>query len=227
MRHLRQSLPPLVSLLLALSTGALAGALDLELQGRTAPNDPEEFTTGYESCSAELIRLLPDTADADNTASTELRYRPTPLFADTGADGLRAFFGTPSFMVHEKRTYRLVTLHLHSVANAQSAKSSTLLANFVHAGLDGSYGVLGVRVVEGSENPELQGLLLAAVGEEVESGLNPGRLLPAMLTTSSVAGAQNLEDCEYSVNWYLSATPIQASGEQLQAMRLLLDARET
>jgi carbonic anhydrase len=201
--------------------------MDLDLQGRTAPSDPEAFTEAYEACSAGLAQLALVEQASATPVQVSLRYRPTPLLADTGADGLRAFFSAPSFMVRERVPYRLVSLHLHQPDTADDpANKAPLLAHLVHYGADGSYGVLGLRVTEGAPNPELDKLILAAVGEETSGGLNPRRLLPPSVGVGAYLGPEDIPDCEYQVHWHFADEPLNASGEQIRAMQKLLGFAE-
>ncbi|MEM0953234.1 MAG: hypothetical protein AAGI24_03750 [Pseudomonadota bacterium] len=214
-----------------IAPGLQARPVKLDLQGRTAPSDPGAFTRGYERCSDSITSLAftETETDEENREQIELllRYRPSPMLADTGADGLRAFFTTPSFMVREQTTYRLVTFHVHSADDADADENAPILGHFVHYGADGSYGVLSLKLMEGTPNPELEKLILAAVGEPSEEGLNPRRLLPPTVSIGAYLTPEQISACDYKVHWHFAEEPLQASAEQIRALQRLLSTSDS
>ena len=213
-----------IALCIALLTGPIAaGAPDFGLQEQSAPEDTEEFTEAYGECSAALVNFPLANAASEESPELTLKYRPTPLFTETSATALIAYITTPSFMVRGDTVYRLVTLQLHLPGPELSEQGSyPLLAHFVHYGQDGSFGVLGVRFVEGEASPELEKLINAAVDSVTAPGLNPRDLVPERIDIPYQLGPGELPGCDYRLYWYLVAQPMQASPAQIEALQQLL-----
>ncbi len=216
----------LAAALMVLVSTTAHSRLKLELTGQSAPEDTEEFTEAYANCTDGLLNLDPASAMAN--VNLAVKYRPAPLYAENGDANLRAYFTTPSYMIREGTIYRLVSLEFH-VPGENIADEGTypLVAHFVHYGQDSSFGVLAVRIVEGSANPELDKLLSAAAGNDRAKGLNPRLMLPSQLDVPYYLGPGDVPSCDYKLHWHFASEPVQASAEQIARVQQFLSSGES
>jgi carbonic anhydrase len=193
---------------------------------RTLPDDPEEFVEVYEECVQPLFDGSAELPSDSTGVELDIRYRPTPLYPQYNDNTLRVFVTAPSYMTWNSVAYRLVVLDLHLPGATLSGNGQyPLLVHFVHTGRDNSLGVLGVRVEEGDDNDALAGLLEAlGTGEVSAGGLDPKGMLPSVVSVDRYLGPESIETCDFELHWYLADQPVQASSEQLTALRALLGA---
>ena len=121
----------------------------------------------------------------------------------------------------------LVQFHFHSPSEHRvRGRSFPLEIHFVHSSEDGALAVIGVFVLEGEAHPELAKVvanLPDAEDELVEPGIaiDVGGFLP--LTADSAryrySGSLTTPPCTEGVRWVVFPQPIEASPEQIEAIR--------
>lgn len=126
--------------------------------------------------------------------------------------------------------YSFAQFHFHASAeHTLDRRAFPVELHFVHRNSAGQLAVLGVFIEEGAENPELANLMAArptAQGEENASHLevNLNALLPSDRAYFAYAGSLTTPPCSEGVRWNVLRTPIQASPEQIAALRESLGA---
>lgn len=126
--------------------------------------------------------------------------------------------------------FALVQFHFHSPAeHTLDRRAYPLELHFVHRNGAGLLAVVGVFIEEGAENSALAALLAhmpMAQGEQSATQLEVelNALLPPDRTYFAYAGSLTTPPCSEGVRWNLLRTPLQASAEQIAALREALGA---
>lgn len=126
--------------------------------------------------------------------------------------------------------YTFAQFHFHSPAeHTLDRRAFPVELHFVHRNQAGQLAVVGVFIEEGAENPALAALLQAKPNAEGEAnanhlGVDLNALLPADRAYFAYAGSLTTPPCSEGVRWNVLRTPIQASPEQIAALREALGA---
>ncbi len=126
--------------------------------------------------------------------------------------------------------YQFAQFHFHSPAeHTLDRRAYPAELHFVHRNGAGMLAVVGVFIEEGAENPALAALLAAKPpgqgethGSTLEVDLNA--LLPPDRAYFAYAGSLTTPPCTEGVRWNVLRTPLQASAEQIAALREALGA---
>ena len=117
------------------------------------------------------------------------------------------------------KTYELRQFHVHQPSeHLLNGRRFPLEIHFVHAGPDGTLGVLGVFVEAGAANAALQTVIEAVATPEARPMLDPETLLPAGRDFFRYEGSLTTPPCSETVDWAVLADPITASAAQLEAV---------
>jgi carbonic anhydrase len=126
--------------------------------------------------------------------------------------------------------FNLAQFHFHSPAeHTLDRRAFPVELHFVHRNGAGQLAVVGVFIEEGAENPAVTTLLAAlphGQGDEnaTHAEFDPASLLPADRAYFAYAGSLTTPPCSEGVRWNVLRTPIQASPEQINALREALGA---
>jgi len=201
---------------------------------------PAPLNYPYAECGIGTKQSPIDVKSADIAARAGLsninfRYNPEPLAIvnnghtilvqeNTVAPG-KLYFGT----VQSYDEYTLLQFHLHAPSeHTLDGVSFPMEMHFVHATPDGKMAVVGVIVVAGAYNTELQKILDNAptsadnITYTPPVSVNPNHLLPDNTSAYvSYAGSLTTPPCTQGVNWYVLTNFIEASEEQIVAFEAL------
>lgn len=126
------------------------------------------------------------------------------------------------------KQYRLLQFHFH--ARSEHAVKGRLLPmemHLVHQADDGSLAVVGVFIVKGNTNNELDKIfsdLPQHDGDHYEVyGIKPAKLLPNTMKTFRYSGSLTTPPCSEAVRWIVMAKPISASAENIAAFTSLFN----
>lgn len=121
-------------------------------------------------------------------------------------------------------SYNMLQLHVHSPSEHHlEGNSYPMEVHFVHQARDRSLAVLGVMIVIGRKNPDIQQLINAAITRKPHR-VNLARLLtnvrrrPRPCTWS---GSLTTPPCTEGIKWIMSRTAITASLQQIMAFRVM------
>lgn len=126
--------------------------------------------------------------------------------------------------------FALAQFHFHSPAeHTLDRRAYPLELHFVHRNGAGMLAVVGVFIEEGAENSALAALLAqmpVAQGEQSATQVNIdlNALLPPDRAYFAYAGSLTTPPCSEGVRWNVLRTPLQASPEQIAALREALGA---
>ncbi len=118
--------------------------------------------------------------------------------------------------------FNLLQFHYHGLSeNTVEGEHYALEMHMVHQNKAGKLAVIGVMYVEGKNNPALDNIL-GNVGENIR--IDPADILPA--DTQHFyhwSGSLTTPPCSEDVEWFLMKTPVEASKDQIAAMRKYYD----
>ncbi len=114
--------------------------------------------------------------------------------------------------------FQLLQFHYHGLSeNTVDGKHFDLEMHMVHQNKDGKLAVIGVFYTEGKNNPALDNIL-GNVGEKIR--IDPVDILPADIQHYyHWKGSLTTPPCSENVEWFLMRTPVEASKDQIAALR--------
>ncbi len=117
--------------------------------------------------------------------------------------------------------FNLLQVHFHTPAeHAIKGERLPLVAHFVHATDDGRLGVLGVMFKQGAANKGLTDILAAhAGGNGTAVSFDINTMVPKDLRVYRYMGSLTTPPCSEGVNWHVANQPIEASSDQIAALR--------
>ena len=207
----------------ALTLPAMAAAKDWKFGDGEMPERWSLENRDYAICDAGLMQSPVDLANAkaigDITVSTN--YGETAGTLAISDQKLQVDFPAGQFMHSGTKHFNLIQVHFHTPAeHAISGERHPLVAHFVHATAEGELGVLGVMFVEGEANPALAEIATAMkTGNGAELTLDTSEMIPDDLSVFRYMGSLTTPPCSEGVNWHVAAETLEASAEQIAAMR--------
>lgn len=127
------------------------------------------------------------------------------------------------------RLYSLVQFHFHTPSeNLVNGIPYPLEIHFVHRSVDGVLAVIGVLVMEGDANAELEKILANSpeqAGDKIALDGSPiafRKIMPLGYKYFQFAGSLTTPPCSEGVRWQVMASPITASAEQIARFRALM-----
>jgi carbonic anhydrase len=122
-------------------------------------------------------------------------------------------------------SYNLLQFHFHGASEHTLDNASfPLELHFVNRNAAGQLAVVGVFIKEGAFNPALASLIAAIPAEAGEAAathpnVDPAALLPATRLYFAYPGSLTTPPCSEGVRWNVLAMPVEASAEQIDAIR--------
>jgi carbonic anhydrase len=115
--------------------------------------------------------------------------------------------------------WELEQFHFHSPGeHAIDEQRAVMEVHLVHRGTLDRLAVMGMMLVEGASNPALEATL-AALDGAASVTVDPSDLLPADRRHVTYTGSLTAEPYTTGVRWRVFLRPVQASAEQLAAIR--------
>lgn len=197
-------------------------------------NDQAAWGHNADACSVGLEQSPVNLSSAAPVAEVpDLNPRYLPLegaFVNNGHTLQFAPAANTSMLTIGADAYNLVQFHFHSPAeHTLDRRAYPIELHFVHRNSAGQLAVVGVFIEEGAENSALAALLAAKPQAEGDANashvaLDPAALLPSDRIYFAYAGSLTTPPCTQGVRWNVLRTPIQASPEQVAALREALGA---
>ncbi|WP_127471034.1 carbonic anhydrase [Thiomicrorhabdus aquaedulcis] len=133
------------------------------------------------------------------------------------------------FILSEGRRYALSHVGFHTPSeHTLEGFSYPMEMQIVHKDGDGQALILSVLFQEGAENEWLSAVLanVPKKGTKMKSlgdiNLNPGYFLPADMQFYQYSGSLTTPPCTEGVRWQVFKQPVEASTQQIQALRALM-----
>ena len=193
-----------------------------------APERWSQVNTAYAACDLGDMQSPIDLTDPDarGTVMLTTNYGTAEGRISTGLEKVQVDFnpGHGMGMMSGGTAYDLVQVHWHTPAeHAFDGSRYPLVAHFVHATEGGKLGVLGVMFAEGAENPALDRVIRGqSRGNGTAVSVDIMDMVPDDLAVYRYMGSLTTPPCSEGVNWHVANRPVQASAEQIAALRSAL-----
>ncbi|MCM8557762.1 carbonic anhydrase [Sphingomicrobium sediminis] len=184
------------------------------------------ISTEYGMCDAGLMQSPIDLATAKARGNVELdvNFGDAPGTVALGEEKVQVDFAPGYGMNSGGKDFNLIQVHFHTPAeHAIDGERQPLVAHFVHATDEGELGVLGVLYEVGDGNDALDTLVAAVnMGDGTSVTVDTEGMLPDDLDVYRYMGSLTTPPCSEGVNWHVVAEPVEASAEQIAAIRAAL-----
>ncbi|WP_260482701.1 carbonic anhydrase [Sphingomicrobium flavum] len=189
------------------------------------------ISSDYALCDAGLMQSPIDLASFNSNAhvAVDLAFNSAHGVVALGEEKVQVDFPADRNsemlgMMSGDMTFNLLQVHFHTPSeHAIDGVRQPLVAHFVHATDDGKLGVLGVMFRQGAANAELQKIIDGvSAGKGTHVMLDLGNLVPDNLHVYRYMGSLTTPPCSEGVNWHVADMPLEASAEQIAAMRAAL-----
>lgn len=179
--------------------------------------------SAYALCDTGLMQSPIDlgAATAVGDISVTTNYTQTAGTLAIADQKLQVDFTPGLGMMSAGKQFNLIQVHFHTPSeHVIDGERHPLVAHFVHATNAGELGVLGVMYVEGDENPALAEIAGAlGTGNGTPLTLDASEMIPEDLSVFRYMGSLTTPPCSEGVNWHVAADTMEASAEQIAAMR--------
>lgn len=179
-------------------SGTQQSPIDLKTSILNVLNPPANIQFNYQSIINPVIQ---------NNGHTIQVNAPSPLNSSITVDG---------------QTYQLVQFHLHTPSeHSVNGEAAALELHLVHQNAQGQLAVVGVLIVNGAANSNLQLMfdnMPPQEGTNMANGtISPGNFLPANRSYYGYNGSLTTPPCSEGVKWIVLQNPITASQAQIDA----------
>ncbi len=205
-------------------------------QGETGPENWHLLSEEFKDCAgthqSPINIITSETREADTKQSLKINYDTINVKVKNTGKTIKAYIdnnGNRNTALINDKDYTLLQFHFHTPSEHKvDNKSFPAELHFVHQNND-SLAVIGVFIIEGQHNPELEKLLSALNNKQHEASINVLNLMPQNLSYYNYKGSLTTPPCSEIVNWYVLIHPIEASKEQLEELHKIMgnNARPT
>lgn len=222
----------LVALTCLLAPGAAVASEGVHwgYEGETGPANWGTLSPDYAACGEGQEQSPVDIpVDAPtNTAGLKVNYEPSALTIVNNGHSVQVNYDPGSTIEVGGTSYALSQFHLHSLSEHTFAGDHTPMElHLVHKDANGRIAVIGVMLVEGSENPAYATVLANMPADEGEPETVAGvtvaaeALLPADRSYYRYNGSLTTPPCTEGVSWFVMAKPVELSASQIEAFQAL------
>jgi carbonic anhydrase len=209
--------------------------------GYSDTNGPEDWcgiSTNYQLCcdgkQQSPINIIPLTAKYD-AALPALKFAfPQPVTLTVVNNGHSVQANVPAgggTLDQSSTVFNLQQFHFHTRSeHALNGFHAPIEMHLVHKDATGATAVVGVFIVAGAANEELQKIWSNLPDTENEqitvNTFDLGKLLPTALTSYRYQGSLTTPPCTEQVSWTLLSTPITMSPQQIAQFTKLFSGAE-
>ena len=200
-------------------------------EGKTGPSYWGDLADEFIACKAGTSQS-PINIDASiqaQAANIEFNYHNTPLSILNNGHTLQVNYAPGSSITIGHDQYELLQFHFHTPSEHEvSSQSFPMEGHLVHKDASDRLAVVGVFIEEGRSNPFFQALvdnLPHGAGEEKAvhgAEVNVEDMLPHDRDIFTYSGSLTTPPCSEGVSWNVMSTPIEMSGEQIEAFSAIL-----
>lgn len=200
------------------STGQEQSPIDIK---KTMLADGNDITFAY----------VPAPIDIINDGETELNIHGHKTIINDGHTIQLNFpaKGKAETITIKGEKYNLVQFHLHTPSETLiDGKDFPMEIHFVNQSKSGDLAVIGVFVKEGKANPEVAKIIKHLPAQKKQQYQIKGvdidltGLLPTDRSYYNFPGSLTTPPCSEGLQWYVMVNPIQASAEQIAALKAVM-----
>lgn len=174
------------------------------------------------------INILSKSLPEQETPEITINYSDSNFKILNNGHTIQLSFAAGNTIEIEENTYNLLQLHFHTPSeHTIDTKHAPIEAHFVHKDDSGNIAVLGVMLVEGYENSEMQKVLNNAPqkhGEEIaikNEKFRMTKLIPEKPDYYKYEGSLTTPPCSETVRWNVFKEEVEVSKNQINSFRKL------
>lgn len=216
--------------LLAINTqvSAAEGSTQWSYSGKNGPDHWGDLSADYELCKTGHLQSPIDVTDGAgaNFKGLAFHYAPTEIETLNNGHTIQVSYAPGSALMSGNKSYELLQFHFHSPSeHAVDGSTYPMEAHFVHKAQDGTLAVVGVMFKAGAHNDALQPIwdhMPRRTGETIHGGntlIDATALLPSGHNFARYIGSLTTPPCSENVQWHVMKEPIEASQDQINVFR--------
>jgi carbonic anhydrase len=164
-----------------------------------------------------------------NLPGFDVHYRTVPMKIIYNGHALQINYPLGSYININDHRYELLQFHFHTPSEHQKEGFNyPMEMHIVHKDGDGNLAVIGILFQEGAENEALQDIITHLPKDTGKQHLhklvsvNPADFFPQSKLFYKYSGSLTTPPCSEGVYWMVFKQPVEASAEQLEAMKILM-----
>lgn len=199
-------------------------------EGANGPSYWGDLSPAYSTCKAGKQQSPVDLGRAKRVALPALLfdYKPVPLRLINNGHTVQANYAAGNTLTVNGQRYELTQFHFHRPSEERiDGHAFDMVIHLVHANSRGETAVVSILIRRGAANGAIEKIFSAipkTAGEEQEIPgvqVNASDLLPPNASYYTYRGSLTTPPCTEGVTWFILATPITASANQIHAFSLL------
>ncbi|MBN8828238.1 MAG: carbonic anhydrase family protein [Sphingobacteriia bacterium] len=193
------------------------------------PTNWENLSSDYNHChngnSQSPINITPSLNKIKNLKYFYSSLKPEQIVDNKGT-ALKLKQNNQNYILINDKKYNLVQFHFHNLSeHTLNSKKYDMELHLVHQNEDDTLAVIGILIKEGKSHSEIKKLLNYHPDKNIpenSTNINLGRLLPNNSNIYNYVGSLTTPPCTEGVNWLVMDKPIEASIDEITALRNLI-----
>ncbi len=200
-------------------------------KGETGPLHWADLNPEYAGCGTGKFQTPIDINKTYKTNLSKLNFSYTEQSLSVINNGhtVQINFNPGNTVIIDGEKYTLLQFHFHTPGeHTVNGKHFPMEMHFVHKDSKGELGVVGLFFVEGKKNLELQ-KIIDNLPEEINETksvssvkINPANFLPYKMDYYHYSGSLTTPPCTEGVSWIMLKYPVEASAEQINALKKIM-----
>jgi carbonic anhydrase len=219
-----------LGIFLCLAVCLLRGQQEWSYQGATGPSHWGEIKPEYAACKAGTEQSPVDVRKAQTAdlPTIAFDYKSAPLRLINNGHTVQVNYAAGSSITVGGERYELRQLHFHHPSEERiNGKSYDMVVHLVHANPKGELAVVAVLLRRGATNETIARIWAAlptatAIEREISGvRIDAAALLPPNRSYFGYRGSLTTPPCTEGVRWFILASPVQVSPEQVETFASL------
>ena len=209
-------------------------AVHWSYSGEGGPSHWGDLDPKYQMCkigrNQSPVNLMDKTAvNTVGLPGFDVYYRDAPMKIIYNGHTLQINYPLGSYISINGNRYELLQFHFHTPSEHQkNGFNYPMEMHIVHKDGQGNLAVIGILFQEGEENEDLADIIRYLPKDTGKEHLhkyvkvNPVKFFPESKLFYKYSGSLTTPPCSEGVYWMVFKQPVEASAEQLQAMKALM-----
>lgn len=227
-----------LALSLSLGLGAYSAATAAEhghgshwtYEGESGPAHWGSLSGDYATCAKGQSQSPIDISGAQDkdVSDVEFAYEDSAINILNNGHTIQVNYDKGSSITVDGVEYHLLQFHFHTPSeHTVGSKHFDTEMHLVHKNDAGDLAVVGVLIERGADNPAFEDIIEnlpkhAGDKETLSDDVNVDDLLPEDRSSYRYTGSLTTPPCSENVTWIVLKTPVELSGEQIDALHAIL-----
>jgi len=228
-----------LALSLGLGLGAYSAATAAEhghgshwtYEGESGPAHWGSLSEDYATCAKGQSQSPIDISGAQDkdVADVEFAYQDSAINILNNGHTIQVNYDKGSSITVDGKEYHLLQFHFHTPSeHTVGSQHFDTEMHLVHKSDDGKLAVVGVLIKRGEDNEAFEDIIEnlpehAGDKDTLEDTVNAEDLLPQDRSSYRYSGSLTTPPCSEDVTWIVMKTPIELSGDQVDALHEILN----